>query len=356
VSSEIAPILEYRNIELNIVAHQEKHWPVRRQTPWKGITRCQSGMMYSNANAPVKIDSIFDWHKKNYFVTFNEAYEEFKHTFEKVIVSMTPKQPFGITVSGGLDSACVLKYLPQADHFYTVDTVGKDTVSPLASRLLTESQQQRNIKLPLDPETWASEYKQAVQHSKMPMQSWSFVGQWHIAKHCQERILFTGVGADELFGGYSTYQDLVFRNDFSNSPYIKFNNEDQDAKQDWQQCLEFYQGYGGPATLLMDYITMISSVDLRGVDAMTQAHGVEPRSPFVHPNIIKFAINLPWKFKLGKPFIKQMFLEKWPQDFVLPKQECITGLSFRAFKELALKSKSLLIKLSGFLDIRDGEY
>jgi asparagine synthase (glutamine-hydrolysing) len=320
VSSEIAPILEYCNFELTIAAHTEKHWPVRHQTPWKGITRCSPGMMYSNTDAPVKIDSIFDWHKKNHFFTFDEAYEEFKFTFEKVIGLMTPKQSFGITVSGGLDSACILKHLPNADHFYTVDTLGKDTVSPQAHQLLTQSQQQRNIKLPLDAETWATDYKQAVQHSKMPMQSWSFVGQWHIARHCQEKILFTGVGADELFGGYDLYKDLVFRHDFSSSPYSKFAQEDKHAQQDWKQCLEFYQGYGGPATLLMDYLTMVSAVDLRGVDAMTQAHGVEPRSPFVHPDIIKFAINLPWEFRLGKPFIKRMFLESWPQDLALPKQ------------------------------------
>jgi asparagine synthetase B (glutamine-hydrolysing) len=172
----------------------------------------------------------------------------------------------------------------------------------------------------MDAKIWATDYKQAVQRSKMPMQSWSFVGQWHIARHCQEKILFTGVGADELFGGYDLYKDLAFRHDFSNSPYSKFAQEDKHAQQDWKQCLEFCQGYGGPATLLMDYLTMVSAVDLRGVDAMTQAHGVEPRSPFVHPDIIKFAINLPWKFRLGKPFIKRMFLESWPQDLVLPKQ------------------------------------
>jgi asparagine synthase (glutamine-hydrolysing) len=34
------------------------------------------------------------------------------------------------------------------------------------------------------------------------VQSWSFVGQWIVSEQCKQRVLFTGVGADELFGGY----------------------------------------------------------------------------------------------------------------------------------------------------------
>ena len=54
-----------------------------------------------------------------------------------------------------------------------------------------------------------------------------------------------------------------------------------------------------------------------------RSHGVEPRSPFVHPAIIKFAINLPWKYKvenITKPLLKKLFLETWPVDLILPKQ------------------------------------
>ena len=320
VCSEIAPILEYQKFNLVSKPHSEKHWPVRRTTPWQGIERCRPGLMYTNSTETVKIDSIFDWRKKYYYTNKQEAYQEFKNIFERVMQLMTPTQPVGITVSGGLDSACILKYLPEAQHFYTVNTQGKDVVSPQASALLTTDQQQRNTVLTVDPQTWANDYKQATEYSKMPMQSWSFVGQWHIAKHCKEKILFTGVGADELFGGYTVYKNLWYFHDFSNSPYSRFDPADRDAVQDWKQCLEFYEDRGGPATFLMDYLTMVSAVDLRGVDTMTQAHGVEPRSPFVHPDIIKFAINLPWEYKIGKPFIHQLFLETWAPELIHPKQ------------------------------------
>ncbi len=81
-----------------------------------------------------------------------------------------------------------------------------------------------------------------------------------------------------------------------------------------------YDGDPQPATLLMDYLTQICAVDMRGVDTLTMAHGIEPRSPFCHPNIIKFALNMPWHLRLGKPMIRRLFLQRWPASMIEPKQ------------------------------------
>jgi len=70
----------------------------------------------------------------------------------------------------------------------------------------------------------------------------------------------------------------------------------------------------------MDYLVQITAVDARGVDTMTMTHSIEPRSPFMHPKLIKFALNLPWHLRQGKPLLKQKFLHKWPSDLLLPKQ------------------------------------
>ena len=53
---------------------------------------------------------------------------------------------------------------------------------------------------------------------------------------------------------------------------------------------------------------------------MTMAHGIEPRSPFMHPKLVKFALNLPWPLRQGKPLLQKKFLQKWPKDLLLPKQ------------------------------------
>jgi len=327
VSSDVAPILHYCNLGIDVKPYAEKHWPVRRATPWKGIERIEPGVMYT-ANGNAKLDSIFDWRKENNITTADQAWEEFLPLWEKTLREMTPEEPVGMAFSGGLDSSVILRNTRPA-HLYTINIGERDPVAPRVREFLTEQEQQRLVMLELDVETWAQDYQDIVRRTCMPVQSWSFVGQWHIAKHCKERVLFTGVGADELFGGYQVYQTNKV------SPYSKFAPDDAVAAQDWQQCLAMYNGDTQSATLLMDYLTQIGAVDMRGVDTLTMAHGIEPRSPFCHPNIIKFALNLPWDLRVGKQLIRRLFLQRWSEELILPKQG-FTGYCNDAYAYLGI--------------------
>jgi hypothetical protein len=85
----------------------------------------------------------------------------------------------------------------------------------------------------------------------------------------------------------------------------------------------------------MDYLTQVSAVDMRGVDTLTMAHGIEPRSPFCHPNIVKFALNLPWHLRVGKQLIRRLFLQRWSQKLILPKQG-FTGFCNDAYAYLGI--------------------
>ena len=152
----------------------------------------------------------------------------------------------------------------------------------------------------------------------MPVQSWSFVGQWIVNQHCQQRILFTGAGADELFGGYDIYQKLNFNANRSVSPYSQNGHE-----HIWQRCLQAYDNHAGQATLLMDYWYQIAGCDARGIDVASGAWGIESRNPFLAAPVIKLALNLPFEFKVGatpKPLIRRMFLERWKEKDILPKK------------------------------------
>lgn len=320
ICSDVAPILEYLDLSPRPWRYREKHWPVRSRTPWQGIERIVPGTVYDLTGTIGVIDSIFDWVKPASLRSMDEAWEEFQPLWSRVIKDMTPACDHGVTASGGLDSSVIFNSLPDAAHLYSVDCVGKDTISPLVPKMMTDWEQQKLITIQIDAKTWASQYIEIISSTKMPVQSWSFVGQWAIAQHCRESVLFTGVGADELFGGYACYATLPYTAHTSSSIYSKFDHDDQEALQQWQQCVAACDGDARPATLLMDFITQVSAVDMRGVDCLTMAHGIEPRSPFTHPSIIKFALALPWHLRLGKPLIRRLFLQRWSQDFIYPKQ------------------------------------
>ena len=87
--------------------------------------------------------------------------------------------------------------------------------------------------------------------------------------------------------------------------------------------MDSYDQHAGQATLLADYWHQISGCDIRGVDAIAGAHGIESRNPFLAKPIVEFALNLPFEHKVGtvpKPLIRDLFLERWTESHIWPKK------------------------------------
>lgn len=319
VSSEIAPIGRYIDLRPQAQPYASKHWPTVRATPWQGVERVAPGYWHDHAGSRFQIDSMFRWRTCHGPNTLEEAVEEFASLWPQVLGSMNTSCAAGLTFSGGVDTSLILAARPDFDHLYTVNTIDKDTVSTHAREFLTSAQQDHLVEIVLDEPTWAGHFLDGMRYTHLPAQSWSWVGQWAIAQACREKVLFTGVGADELFGGYGIYDQLAYNQERSVSPYSLYH-DDSDMEWLWGQCLAFYEGEARPATLMMDYLIQITAVDMRGVDLCSQAWSVEPRSPFVHPRVIKFALNLPWQLRQGKPVLKEYFKRFWPSDLIYPKQ------------------------------------
>jgi asparagine synthetase B (glutamine-hydrolysing) len=189
----------------------------------------------------------------------------------------------------------------------TIDMTGKD---PIAAKV------ENAIKV--NEEQYAREYLELLARTQMPAQSWSFVGKWMVAKACQARVLFTGLGADELFGGYGVYQTINYDQSQSHSPYSKHGDP-----AIWQKCLDVYSGDPQQATLLMDYWYQVIGCDAPGLDRIGGAWGIETRNPFLSRRIMEFALNLPWQYKVNtttKPILRQKYLQYYPEESMLPKQ------------------------------------
>lgn len=284
VSSEVTAILAYVDCRPRSVPYLNKCWSMISQTPWQGITRCEPGMMYQDGQPVHKLDSIFDWVSEPLDLDLDQAVTRFEQLWQYVCDSMQPQQPATISYSGGIDSQLISKHMPGQEHI-AIDIVGKD---PIVDLLTCQ-------KITVDPQQWAQHYKELVKQTQMPAQTWSYVGKWLVAQHSSHKIIFTGLAADELFGGYSVYQTIDYSPDQCLSPY---SNNDHDGL--WQQCLNCYHGDPRPATLLMDYWYQVVGVDAPGLDRLGGHWGRETRNPFMHQQIIQFALNLPWHLRVGQ--------------------------------------------------------
>jgi len=318
VCSEVKPILEYIQGQHRPQLYHSRHWAMLDQTPWTGISRIQAGVMYENGQPTIELDSVWSWIKPDKSITFNTAVEQFRSTWQSTCQLMTPDCPAALTYSGGLDSSIILSHIDRLE-LYTTNMTGKDPIADQIHDFLTAQEQTRLHQLHCTPEQWAQAFRSVIDHTQMPIQSWSFPGQWLISQACEQRVLFTGVGADELFGGYSVYQNLTFTSaDKSTSPYSL-----DGTGLLWHQCLSAYDDHVGSATLLMDYFYQVAGCDVRGVDLIAGAHGIETRNPFLARPVMQFALNLPFELRVSvtpKPMINRLFLDRWRPDQVLPKK------------------------------------
>ena len=316
VCSEVAPILCYIDAVKVSVPYDNKCWTLQQKTPWAGIERLEPGRLYSNHVAANSLDNIWSWVSPRSNLTFDDAYQEFSAVWERAMRITKPECATALSYSGGLDSSIILPDLNPA-QLITINMTGKDHVADRVQEFLSPSQQSRLTEISVDYEQYAEEYKQLLHRTRMPAQSWSFVGKWTVAKACKPRVLFTGLGADELFGGYSVYQTLNYTTEYSTSPYSQYIDPVL-----WQRCLSAYNNDPRQATLLVDYWSQVIGCDAPGIDRIGGAHGIETRNPFMLKSVMMFALNLPLEFKVNtvtKPLIRRKFLERWPEHMILPK-------------------------------------
>lgn len=306
VCSEVAPILTYIDAVKVDVPYDNKTWTMQTETPWRGVERLEPGSLYVSRTKEYSIDNIWSWIKPATYSSIEEAQEHFDSLWGRTMSEIRPETSIALSYSGGIDSSLILKALPDIE-LITIDMTGKDPVAASIDNAIAVNEQQ-----------YAQEYLELINRTKMPAQSWSFVGKWMVAKACDARVLFTGLGADELFGGYGVYQTIKYDQQQSYSPYSEHGDP-----AIWQRCLEVYSGDPRQATLLMDYWYQVIGCDAPGLDRIGGSWGIETRNPFLSRRIMEFALNLPWEYKVNtttKPILRQRFLRDWSKEYVLPKQ------------------------------------
>lgn len=315
VASEVATILHLIDVKPYSVPYDNKAWTMLTDTPWQGIQRLDSGRLYINHEPAHHIDSLLNWVKPVQYPSLKAATEEFKLLWQLVMQQLKSEHAATISFSGGVDSGLISALLPEAD-LLALDMIGKDPNIPKLHQVIDDVT--RLTTLSVGPELYAGAYRDMIAHTRMPAQSWSHVGKWLVAKHAGHRVIYSGAGADELFGGYSIYKTISYPDSGSASPY----SQHHDTRL-WQQCIDACANDARSATLLMDYLHQVVGCDSQGLDRAAGAWGREIRNPFMHPSIIKFALSLPWELRVAevtKPVLKQAWHHWFPGKELWPKQ------------------------------------
>jgi asparagine synthase (glutamine-hydrolysing) len=220
--------------------------------------------------------------------------EEIRETLEATVVKrLMSDVPLGAFLSGGLDSSLIAalarKHMDQL-HTFSVGIEGSRDLE--AARVVSNhldtihheyiiTEQEVREKLP-EIIYYLESFDQDLVRSAIPCYFTSRLAADYV------KVILTGEGADELFGGYSYYKDI------GDSEFLHRE--------------------------LRRSVASLHNINLQRVDRMTMAHAIEGRVPFLDLTMIRLGQLIPTEMKIaGSPPIEKWILRKAFED-LLPKE------------------------------------
>jgi asparagine synthase (glutamine-hydrolysing) len=249
--------------------------------------------------------------------------------------------PVGVLLSGGVDSSLIVGLLAEAgQHGLKTFSVGFETVGDEAgdefqySDIIAERFETDHHKITVNSAArLLPELPNCVRAMSEPMVSHDAIGFFllsqEVAKHV--KVVQSGQGADEVFGGYHWYPPMlesrdpvadyarVFRDrdheEFKAAIDARFHGEDHARAFIERHFAEQGADRAIDKALRIDTHIMLVDDPVKRVDNMTMAWGLEARVPFLDHELVELAARVPAELKIadgGKGILKAASREVIP--------------------------------------------
>jgi asparagine synthase (glutamine-hydrolysing) len=252
--------------------------------------------------------------------------------------------PTGVLLSGGLDSSLIVALLAEngAKNLKTF-SIGFESVGNIsgdefeysdlvAKRFGTDHEQIR-----IDSARMIDALPGAIEAMSEPMVSHDTVAFYLLSQEVSRhvKVVQSGQGADEVFGGYHWYPAMTRTNDpVGQYAEVYFDRDHEEMAEvvspelmsgdASRELVEAYFEQSGAAkpidkTLELDQKIMMVEDPVRRVDNMTMAFGLEARVPFIDHELVELAARIPSDLKLkdgGKYIMKEAAREVVPREVI----------------------------------------
>jgi asparagine synthase (glutamine-hydrolysing) len=258
---------------------------------------------------------------------------------------MVSDVPVGVLLSGGVDSSLIVGLLAEmGQHGLSTFSIGFEEAHGEKgdefkySDLIAAHYGTKHHQLFVPSDDLLKELPGAIQAMAEPMVSYDNVGFYllsrEVAKHI--KVVQSGQGADEVFGGYHWYPPMAGANDPVGTYAKTFFDRDAETLDrhlgaDWRNgCTlpldsvrEHFArpGASDPVAkaLRIDSNVMLVDDPVKRVDNMTMAWGLEARVPFLDHELTELAARIPSELKLadaGKGILKDVARKVIPAEVI----------------------------------------
>jgi asparagine synthase (glutamine-hydrolysing) len=248
---------------------------------------------------------------------------------DSVDVHQRADVPYAMFLSGGIDSSVVLALMARLNDTpvcaYTAGFPGTDAADERGqARDVARSLGAEHVEVSFDAVDFWSLLPAIAAAMDEPVADYAILPTWKLAQEAAKdyRVILSGEGGDEIFGGYGRYRSLmrpwwmggrgmrrrgimdglgVLRND---DPAWRdgITGAEAVARTEGRSRLQIAQAVDCADWLPNDLLTKL--------DRCLMAHGVEGRTPFLDPAVANAAFCLPDSLKV-KGGLGKWILRKW---------------------------------------------
>jgi asparagine synthase (glutamine-hydrolysing) len=246
---------------------------------------------------------------------------------------MVADVPVGVLLSGGVDSSVIVGLLSEeGQRGLMTFSIGFEEANNekgdefVYSDLIAKTFETDHHKIFVPGAELLQHLPATISAMSEPMVSYDNIGFFLLSREVSKhiKVVQSGQGADEVFGGYHWYPPLMDSNDVVGDYARVFFDRDHGKMAthlqpqwmpDRDESLEFVRDHltaAGAATsvdraLRLDSQVMLVDDPVKRVDNMTMAWGLEARVPFLDHELVELAASIPPEFKLldnGKGVLK----------------------------------------------------
>jgi len=258
---------------------------------------------------------------------------------------MVADVPVGVLLSGGVDSSLIVGLLAEEGQTglatYSIgfeEAHGEKGDEFTYSDLIAEHYGTNHHKIFIPSEEMRENLPLAIQAMSEPMVSYDNIGFFLLSREVSKtiKVVQSGQGADEVFGGYHWYPPLKDTNDAVGAYAEAFFDRTHarlaehlapEHLADRDESIAFIEehfaraGASDPVdkALRLDTNVMLVDDPVKRVDNMTMAWGLEARVPFLDHEVVETAGRMPSALKLeqgGKGILKKAARQVIPNDVI----------------------------------------